>query len=179
MSINCDVCGKRATGSCSRCKCAAYCSEGCADRDWEDGGHHLECFAHDESALEHVAKDLDLGAHMFFNVPLDEQERAIGERIVAQENVEEAIEWLRVNRMLHANPESPDQANEWFQARSEELVGLRSPSEWWAEKKKARTTKKFNRLVNLEEERNKTKWYQFGKRRKLRRQQQKELKKWF
>lgn len=56
--MNCDTCGKCAERRCSRCKCAAYCSEKCAERDWEEGGHYLECFAHDESALEHVAQDL-------------------------------------------------------------------------------------------------------------------------
>lgn len=178
MSINCDVCGKRATGSCSRCKCAAYCSEGCADRDWEDGGHHLECFAHDESALEHVAKDLDLGAHMFFNVPLDEQERAIGERIVAQKNVDEAIEWLRVNRMLHANPESPDQANEWFQARSEAIEGIFDGlKKKIAQKKKDATARKMNKILSLEEERQNAGFFEFGKKRRLRREQRKALKK--
>jgi hypothetical protein len=139
----------------------------------------LECFAHDETCLEHVAQDLEIGEHMFFNVPLDDDEIRLGKQILAEQNVEEAIEWLRVNRILHANPSTPIEAREWFEHRSNELVGLRSPSEWWAEKKKARRTKKFNRLVNLEEEKDKTKWYQFGKRRKLRRQQQKELKKWF
>jgi hypothetical protein len=125
--------------------------------------------------LEHVAQDLEIGAHMFFNVPLDDDEVRLGEQILAEQNVEEAIEWLRVNRLLHANPSTPIEAREWFAYRAEQLVGLRTPAQWWRDKKQERETRAFNKIVNLQEEKKKTKFWQFGKRRKLRRQQRKAL----
>lgn len=183
--MNCDVCGKRASHQCSRCKCAAYCGEDCADRDWEEGGHYLECFAHDETCLKEVAHDLELGAHMFFDLPLDAKEVAIGQDILNRGHVEEAIEWLRVNRMLHNDPATPQEAREAFEHRANAFIGPLSKGDapekesWWAKKKKERKAKKWNKLMMLEEQKDNTKWYQFGKRRKLRREQAKTVRKWW
>lgn len=174
--MNCDVCGKCATRACSRCKCAAYCSEKCAECDWGQGGHYLECFAHDETVFEEIAKDLELGAHIIYDVPLEHEEVQLGHEIIARGDIREAIEWLSVNRVIHTNPDTPTVAQELFDHRSD-LIGAtpQKKESWWAKRKRERTAKKMNKILSLEEERNKS-WNPF-KRARLRRQQKKELKK--
>lgn len=103
----------------------------------------------------------------------------LGERIVTRGDVAAAIEWLHDNRMLHANPETPEEAHELFQIRAR--VAIDGPIDtyraWKAKKAKERTAKKMNKILSLEEERNAAKWYEFRKKRRLRKQQRRELKK--
>lgn len=183
--INCNVCGKEAKHTCQQCKCAAYCSEKCAERDWTSGKHCAECFSHDESALMEVEMDLEAGTSPLGH-PLSAEAMEIGHLILDADDHQAAIYWLEENRMHHANPTSPIEAQSMFQERSE-FIGPNTPSQWWSnrkqqysawkQKRKGKTKGRSNARQNarvqqfkaLQTEKRNTKWYQFRKRRDIKR----------